>query len=367
MLNVNREALSRTLAMAQTCVESKGTIPVLAFALLQTKDGKLTITTTDLDVTIHHTIQAEGDDGAFCVPAQQLHRLVGLFEGEVVSLAPDKNTERVVVSCGKSKYTLPSLKRDSFPNIEEVEGKHFPIKADALKLMLDHTVFCVSTDAGRLAMNGVFVKTNGGKLSAAASDGYRLAVIKYAIPFSEDLSGIIPTKAVKAVVKTLNDDESVSVTISGESVKFTQGDLTIRARLVIGQFPNYELIIPKERKHSVVLSDEISKVFKRSAVTADRISVSNAPEIFFTVSKDGIEVTSRDSDKAEGVEIVEATCKSLNGESVPLKFASNYVSDVLAREREVNLAFDDNNSQIVVTPTGAREYEYKCVFMPCRI
>lgn len=364
-LTVNRETLSQALTMAQTCVESKGTIPALAFAALEMKDGKLTIVATDLDVTFQTTIEAEGDNGAFCVPVKDVARLVSLFDGDVISIAPAEG--RVIVACGKSRYKLPFLARDAYPNVQEVQGQPFIIKGSMLKTILERTVFCVSTEQSRWAMSGVLFETRGGKLHAVSTDQHRLALIKYPIPFSGEVSGIVPAKAVRSVIKTMNDDDPVSVTITDQDAKFQQANTVIRTRLVLGQFPKYDVIIPTERKHSITLSTNSDKLFKRAAIVAETISDTKSRAAIFSVSREGVELTSSHADAGEGIEFIAAPCETLNGEAVPLKFAMRYFTEVLALESEVNLAFDDNNSQFLVTPNGLREYEYKYVFMPCRI
>lgn len=366
MFKVSRESLAGALTMAQTCVEPKGTIPVLSFALFELKAGRLSIQTTDLDVTLDTTIEAEGDDEAFCIPAKDITRLVGLFDGDTVQFTRKENG-RAVVSCGKSRYTLPTVERDAYPNVEAVIGKHFLIKGSMLKTLMERAVFCVSDDQFKHAMQGVLLETKSAKLSVVATDGYRAAILRYSIPFSEEVSGVLPRRAVNALTRAFVSDDPVKVTISGDAAKFEQGETVIRGRLLVEQFVKYELIIPKERKHSVVIAEDARRVLRRSAITAEEITVSKAPEVFFDVSSDGIQVRSEHRDKGEGVEFIPAQCETLNGDAVPLKFASRYLTDILAFEAEINLAFDDNNSQFLLTPHGLREYEYRYVVMPCRI
>lgn len=367
MLKINREILLSALSNAGLCLEPKGTIPALSFALLEMTGGNLRITGTDLDVSYQTVIEAEGNDCAFCVPAKPLTRLAGLFDGDTVSITWNQEAERAVISCGKAKYTLPGLESDAFPKAQKVDGKQFLISGGMLKKLFERAVFCVSTEESRFSMLGVLMETKNGKLHVVATDGYRAAAVKYSIPFSESVSGIVPPRAVKAAIKTLVDDDPVSVTIDNDNAKLVQGETVITARLLIGQFPKWEMIIPAERKHSVAISSEAEKIFKRSAVVADMISVSRAPGIYFNVSKDGIEVTSRHADKGESCEFIPSKCETLNGDTIPLHFASRYMTEILVLEPEVNLAFNDNGSQLLITPTGLRDYEYQYVVMPCRI
>lgn len=364
MLKVNRETLSRALSMARLCLETKGTIPALAFALFEQKNGKLTITGTDLDVTLRTTIEAEGENVSFGVSARELGRLVGLFEGETVSLEPEN---WVTVKCGRSKYKLPMLARDAYPNIEDVKARHFLIKGDMLKKILERTVICTSTEESRYTLQGVLLKTERGKLHAVATDQHRLALMKYPIPFSEEVSGLIPRKAATVLRKVLSDDQSVAVTIGDEAAKFEQEDTVIQTRLLIGTFPNYEMIIPKQREHSITLSSDLLRVLKRGAVTADGVSGISGEKVLFSVAREGLEIKTQNADHGEGVEEVPVPCPTLNGESVPLSFNSVFLTDLLQVEPEVEMSFNDNNSQFLLKPTGAREYEYQYVFMSCRI
>lgn len=366
MLKVNRETLSKALVLAQTCVEVKGTIPALQFALFEAKNGRLAIQATDLDVTLDTSIECEGEDATFCAPAKDLTRLVGLFDGDTVGFTPKEN-DRIAVSCGRSKYTLPSLKREHWPNIEPVTGKHFLIKGSMLKTLLERAVLCVSDLEHKTAKTGVLLETITGKLHAVAMDGSRGVILRYPILFSEKLSGVVPRKAALAIMQAFPTDDPLFVTIADGVAKCEQGETSIRTRLLMEQFPNYELFIPKKVSHSVAISGDSRGVLKRSAVTAEGISLNRSPLVLFEVSKEGTQVKSKDADRGEGVELIETKCATLNGDSVPLKFASKYLSELLALEPEINFAFEDNNTQFLLTPTGLRDYQMQYVIAPCRL
>lgn len=367
MFTLNRKSLAAALAMAQTCVEPKGTIPVLAFALLEARDGKTTLTATDLDVSLITNIEGEAEDGALCVPAKQLAQLVSLLYDEIVTIAPKENSGRIQVKCGNAKHLLPSLAREHYPNIESVEGKQFPVKGDVLIAMLKRTVFAVSDQDTRYSLTGVYLETKGGKFCATATDQSRLAHIKYPVPFSESASAQIPRRTVAAILKAFTDDEAVFVKFGQDKMEFAQGLTSITTRTLLGTFPNYEMILPKKREHRFVISDLNAPVLKRAGMTAETRAANFSPSIVFEVSSAGIAVSSRHHELGETEDVIEAKCETLNGSSVKLGVPSKQILDVLAHEPEMEWAFDNNEVPFALTPTGAREYEYVYVVQPVTI
>lgn len=368
-LTLNRKSLSDALKLALTCVEVKGTIPVLAFALLESEGGHVTILTTDLDVSLTTSVEVEGEaeTGSMLVPARQLSQLVALFSGEAVSLARQDDAGRIKVKCGTAKHLLPTVGRDSYPMIEAVEGKQFPIKGTALRSMLERTVFAMTTEQSRWTLNGVYLEVKGGKFMATATDQARLAHIKYPVPFSEEASALIPRRAVDAILKAFEGDDPVFVKFGNDKMQFTQGVTSITTRTMVAQYPNYDLIIPKERTHKFLIGETHAPVLKRAGLTSETLARNNSPVIAFEVSRTGIKVSSRHHELGETEDVIDSPCETLNGSSVTLGIASKQLLDVLAHEPELELAFNDNDVQMKLTPTGLREYEYVYVMMPSRV
>lgn len=364
---VNRSALSDALSIAQSCVETKGTIPVLSFALFEMKSGKLQITSTDLDVTLSTEIDAEGDECAVCIPAKQLARIVALLKGDDVTFAFEEKAARVQVKSGSAKHLLPSLDRESYPSFEPVSGPQLIVKASMLVTLLERTIFAVSDEESRYSMRGVYLETKNGKLLATATDGYRMAHIKYPVPFSEEVSAIVPERAVRTILKAFEGDDPVTLKFGQDRVLLTQNNTTVNARTVLAEFPKYEMIIPKERTHEFAVGDAAVNTIKRAELTARKGIANNSHEVFFEVSRASVGVSSRDADRGESEDRFETKCETLNGDSVQLGVASKQLLDLMAHEPEVLFGFNDNKTQFKITPSGLREYEYVYVMMPVRL
>ena len=250
---VERATLLRSLAHIQSVVERRNTIPILSNVLIEARSEGLRLMATDLDLQVVETIAAAIDiNGATTVSAHTLFDIVRkLQEGSQVEIAV--SGEKMTVVAGRSRFGLPTLKRDDFPVIAETElPTVFELKAAELKQIIDSTRFAISTEETRYYLNGIYMHAIDGatpKLRAVATDGHRLARIELDLP--EGAGGmpgvIVPRKAVAEVRKLIDEvdgDGVVAVSLSTTKVRFRIGDVTLTSKLIDGTFPDYSRVIP---------------------------------------------------------------------------------------------------------------------------
>ncbi len=253
-LTIERAALLRSLAHVQSVVERRTTIPILSNVLLEGADGALRLTATDMDIAIVDRAEAEvAEAGAVTVAAHILYDIVRkLPEGSQVAFDSTSESDRLVLSAGRSRFTLQTLPKEDFPVMAEGDLTHsFEMPAADLRTLIDRTRFAISTEETRYYLNGIYLHMTENEgvavLRAVATDGHRLA--RAEMPLPEGAAGmpgvIVPRKTVGELRKLLEEaSEPVSVALSDTKIRFECEGAVLTSKLIDGTFPEYERVIP---------------------------------------------------------------------------------------------------------------------------
>ena len=273
---IERSELLRTLSHVTSVVERRNTIPVLANVLLRATGETIELKGTDLEREVVESAPADvGQAGAITVSAHMLHDIVRkLPDGAQVSLVLEGEEQRVALSAGHSKFYLPMLPAEDFPDMAAGEMPHrFEIPVRDLKRLIEKSRFAISTEETRYYLNGIYLheaETNGTPmLRAVATDGHRLAQVE--IPLPEGASGmpgiIVPRKTVHEVQRLMEDSEAnVEIALSAQKIQFSTGPIVMTSKLIDGTFPDYGRVIPQG-------NDKLMQVSKQAFATAvDRVS-----------------------------------------------------------------------------------------------
>jgi len=254
-ITIERAALLKALAHAQSVVERRNTIPILANVRLAAEDGKLSLTATDMDLSIvEETAVTVGGSGATTAPAHMLYDIARkLPEGAQVELDSTAKEGQLTLRAGRSTFGLASLPVDEFPVLSDGESGHtFKLAARDLRSLIDRARFAISTEETRYYLNGIYLHEaeNDGVpvLRAVATDGHRLARVE--IPLPDGAAGmpgvIVPRKTVGEVRKLLDDaTDDVEVTVSATKILFNVGPVELTSKLIDGTFPDYQRVIPQ--------------------------------------------------------------------------------------------------------------------------
>ncbi len=207
-IDLPKSDLLEGLQAVQNVVSIRTTLPILSNVLLQAEKGKLTLTTTDLDVSIQCTIDAKvGKGGATTLPARRLSNIVReLPSSEVEIDVDDKDTAQV--NCGSSFFKIMGLSEEEFPPIAKAEGKFcYTLDQGAFREMLRKTAYAASTDETRFVLNGVFLSFKDSKLVMVATDGRRLALVEHEVEFpaEAEVDMILPSKVATELMHTLDE------------------------------------------------------------------------------------------------------------------------------------------------------------------
>lgn len=281
-LLIERGELLRTLGHVASVVERRTTIPVLSNLLLRAEDGTIELKGTDLEREVVETGPGEVmQPGASTVSAHLLHDIVRkLPDGTQVELTIEGEEQRLALTSGQSRFYLPVLSADEFPDLAAGEMPHrFSMEARDLKRLIEKTRFAISTEEIRYYLNGIYLHTaeteQGMMLRAVATDGHRLAQVELPVPDgATGMPGIIvPRKTVQELYRLIEDtDNLVEVALSDSRIQFTSGSVVMTSKLIDGTFPDYDRVIPQGNDKRMLVSNQsfATAVDRVATVSADR-------------------------------------------------------------------------------------------------
>lgn len=367
-LSVMQENLARGLSVVSRAVSTRSTLPVLANVLLRTEDAGLKLTATNLEIGITYWVPGRIEtDGAVTVPARLLNDLVGSLPGaERVDLEV-KGADTLHLRCGPFATHVKGIDADEFPAIQTAgERPTTRINQGLLRRALEETVFAAASDEARPILTGVLARFEGDRLTLAAADNYRIAVktISTLDPIAET-SVVIPARALHEVVRILADvDDPVEVVLAQarNQVLFHLEGVDLVSRLIDGQFPNYQQVLPAAHTTRAELDrTELLKAVRPAALIAS----SSANIVKLAVGVDGATgiTVSANAEVGDYEGQVDAT---VEGDGTTIAFNARYLNDVLTNVDAERFALELNGplSPGVFRPVGDDSYVH--VVMPVR-
>lgn len=367
-LRVNRRELHQAIQNIIGVVPVKTTIPILGNILFDLQGSQLTLTGTDLEVSISTHIEVQGErDGAVAIPAKVLFEIVRELPDIPVELDCDDEF-KIELKTDKGFYKLSGESKDDFPKIavEESEGS-FEIAADRFDDMIGKTLFAVSSDELRTTLMGVYLKVMSDELRMVATDGHRLVKIvdsSFQSPGLEQ-EAIIPTKALNLLSKNLGGNQKIGVGLSDDHIVFKLSDTTIFSKGIEGQFPNYERVIPVDNDKKVGINREmLSQSVKRVAIFSNSIT----HQIRLSISNGSVDIQSEDIEF--GGEAREQIDADYGGESLDVGYNAHYLLDILKHLEtdDIELRLKDPVSAGIIYPSEQKDgEEVLMLLMPIRL
>jgi DNA polymerase III subunit beta len=361
--------LLEELALTQGVVERKTTIPILSNLLLEAKGNRLTITATDLELSIRTSCDAKiKKEGAGTIPAKKLLELVRLLPEEEIRFKLLEN-HWVHITCERKNYKLVGMSKDNFPALPSFPHALVKIPAKLLAGLIAKTTFAISQEESRYTLNGALLVLKPASITMVATDGHRLAMVETDHKFeglSSETRVLIPKKAMNEVERLAAEagTEDVADFAQDESHLFFQfGGRLLTCRKLTGQFPNYEAVLPRDANRNVVIErDELEDALRRVSQLADQRSHA----VKFTVAKEGVEISASSPEYGEAREAIE---KEFKGEPISIGFNAQYLLDFLAAAPEGPISFElkDEQSAGQLRPLADESSRYRYVVMPMRI
>ena len=369
--SMERAALLRAVAQAQSVVERRNTIPILANVLIEAEGETVTFRATDLDIEVLDKELAQVEKaGGTTVSAVTLHEIVRkLPDGALVELVSDPGSGRLSVSAGRSHFSLATLPKEDFPVMASSEyDTNFSAKAEVLRRLFDKSKFAISTEETRYYLNGVYMHVadseDGKALRCVATDGHRLARIDAPLPTgAEEMPGVIvPRKTVGEMRKLLDqDDMDIAVSVSETKVRFATPDITLTSKVIDGTFPDYTRVIPSgnTRKLEVDASEFAKAVDRVATVSSER---SRAVKLQLDEDRLVLSVNAPDSGAAE-----EELAVAYDDERLEIGFKAKYLLEIASQVDRENAVFMFNSSGDPTLMREGNDTSAVYVVMPMRV
>lgn len=364
-LTIGKTAFLKELNILQGVVEKKSTIPILSNLLLEAADGELRIMGTDLDVSISTRCDAEiRQEGAICVQAKKLFEIVRSLPDADIDIKRDEK-DQVSLVCERSRFKMLGLPKDNFPEIKTFDGTFWPISSDIIRMFISRTIFAITTEESRYALNGAKIELSGKEIRMVATDGHRLSFIEKHSDFgAAQLNVLIPKKTLTELSRLCAEaDDIVEIGDGGNHIFFRVGKRLLASRTLTGQFPNYELVLPRENNNRVVVENlRVASAIRRVALMAD----DRSHAIKFDVGDGQINITSQSAEMGEAGESLPV---EYSGPSITAGFNAQYLLDFFSviQDGEVVFEFKDGNSQAQIRPNNDSEYDLRYIVMPMRL
>jgi DNA polymerase-3 subunit beta len=370
-VSIERNALLKAMSQAQSVVERRNTIPILANVLIEAEGDAISFRATDLDIEVIDKAPAMVElAGSTTVGAHTLHEIVRkLPDGAMVELSDDGASGRLEIKAGRSSFSLATLPKEDFPVMASSEYDcNFTAAAPVLRRLFDKSKFAISTEETRYYLNGVYMHASDGVdgkvLRCVATDGHRLARIDAPLPEgAEDLPGVIvPRKTVNELRKLVDDDEmQIAVSVSETKIRFATPEITLTSKVIDGSFPDYTRVIPQgnTRRLEVDAAEFAKAVDRVSTVSSER---SRAVKLSLDEDRLILTVNAPDSGAAEEILAV-----AYGDEPLEIGFNAKYLLEIAGQVDRENAVFLFNSSGDPTLMREGNDESAVYVVMPMRV
>ena len=347
--SISREVLLQPLSQVVGVVERRQTLPVLANFLLAARDGRLTVTGTDMEVELISSVPADVSlEGEITVPARKLVDIVkALPDGSNISFSV--SDEKATLSAGRSRYTLSTLPASEFPATDQVETlENIAVAEATLKKMMEKTSFAMANQDVRYYLNGLLFDFSGNQLKAVATDGHRLAIcdLESSVDVAGDRQLIVPRKGVMELSRMLSGDtDEVTLAIGRNHVRLVKENTTFTSKLIDGRFPDYRAVIPAGAdKQMLVDKSAFIQALQRAAI----LSNEKYKGVRLEAAGSTIKIIAHNPQHEEAIEEIEA---EFNFDRLAVGFNVTYLLDALMaiETEQVSLELKDANSSCLVS------------------
>jgi DNA polymerase-3 subunit beta len=366
-IKAKRGDLLATLYWAQSIVERRNTMPILANALIDAQKGRIQLAATDLEVGVRGEVGGEiVKPGSLTINAKKLYEIVREIPSEQVQVKRLDN-DWVEIKSGRSLFKIVGMDAREFPQFPSFDAKgQATVAADTIRGMIERTIFAVSTDETRYSLNGVFVEEgSAGSVRMVSTDGHRLAFEEQALGALGLSKGVIlPRKGLGELRKLLEsgDEGVVSIGFKENMALVSRDKVELFMRLIDGDFPDYTKVIPKGNPNLAKIDHgELLQALRRVSI----LSSERYKGVKMEFSDNTISISANNPDLGEATEEIEAEYKGL---PISVGFNARYILDalgVLGSDGEITIELKDELSPSVIRKSGNAGYLY--VLMPMRL
>ncbi len=363
---VSQETIVRPLQLVCSIVERRATLPILSTILLRTHGKQLTMTSTDMELEMIATLPvAVEQEGQTTVSARKFLDICRALPANA-TISFQAQDSKALVKAGKSRFSLSTLPSEDFPDSEGANYiDEISLPQSALKSLLDETSFAMASQDVRYYLNGLLLEREEATLRAVATDGHRLALgsLTTANTVAEKNSIIVPRKAILELGRLLSDsDDNVTIAFSNQQIKVELPDLHFTSKLIDGQFPNYQRVLPLGGDKEVIAErDQLKQALSRAAI----LSSDKHRSVRINLETDLFKATVVNQEQESAEEEISVDYK---GSPLEIAFNNAYLLDLLIAmpDEKVKMMFSDDNSSVLITPFDEK-LDRQYVVMPMRL
>ncbi len=366
-LSVSKDNLLRGIQAVQNAVSTKNTLPILSHLLIEVKKQEIRLIATDLEIGV--LVKVEGEileEGAITVPARKFSEIVKEVDSAEPIHISVKKGQSIHIESGRSFFRLMGLLKEDFPQIPEfppqTKGSDLvKLPQKILKYMIQLTAFAMSHDETRYVLNGILFSFKDKGLRLVATDGRRLALVEKAIPELGNLHKdvIVPMKTIQELGRNLGEEGDVIFYFKENQLQINLNPITIISRLIEGEYPNYEQVIPKKIKEELRIN---TQEFLQAARRANILTSQDSQSIKINILKDKMIITKNTPELGEAREEIGVDYK---GGELTIGFNPGFLIDVLRNvpEPDVQFGFIDPEKPAVIK--SGDDYTY--IVLPMQV
>ncbi len=366
--SVKKDIINNALSVVTKAAAIRGIQPVLSNVLLDTVDNnEIKLSATDLDIYIEMKIKAHiSEPGSITLPARKLNEIISKLPDENIDFNLEKESNTVQIRCNSSKFDVKGIVSTEFPPVEYPESEDFiEIEIEPFLKAVKQTIFATATYDINNVLSGVFCKISGNNLEMVALDGNRLATVRENIENKDNksFSAIIPSRTLKEFsnILTGSEDKTVLITVKNSQILFKLTDRYITSRLIEGQYPNYEQLVPKNYVKKAVINRE------KFMVALDRVSTmvnerTNIVKFFF--SKNNLKITADAPDLGDSCDETEI---AYTFDDLTIAFNYRYIQDFIKviESEGVQVEFDTALAGTLYKTDD--DSDVTCLIMPVQV
>lgn len=360
-LKTTKDVLSNGIQKVQSVITTKSTLPILSNILIEAQQDKIKLTATDLDIGISCVIPVETQElGAITLPAKRFSDIIKELPDDNINITTKKNNQ-VIIETESCQFKIMGLPHEDFPRVPEFkEGGTIHLEQSTLKEMLALTSFAVSFDETRYILNGILFKINQNNLTLVGTDGKRLAVFKKSLEqrVDKEIKIIVPLKTIQELNRNLQEEGGLSVLLGNNQVLFDLKDVVIISRLIEGEFPDYQQVIPPVSDNKINIGREQFLLAVRRAAL---LSTPDYQAVKLETFKNKLVVSKSTPEVGESREEVAV---EYQGKEMAIGFNPNYLIDVLKNLKEEKIEFELTDSE---KPGAIRMSGYTYIVLPMRL
>lgn len=381
---VAKSTLLKAISNVNGAIEKKNTIPVLQNIKIDVIDKNnfldnhqnntssikksVSLTATDMDIIITSSFDTEViKSGSTTVPAQTFFDIIRKIPENSTIIISQEDSSSLIIKSGRSKYNIPCIDSTEFPEISEIDlDNEIEIDSQKMLKMIDRTKFAISNDETRYNLNGIFLQLVGGdadksnEIRTVATDGHRLSLSFIETASNDSFGVIIPKKAVAEIRRVIEGQNKISISVSDVKIKIRTDDTIIISKLIDGEFPPYDRVIPKNNNQIAIIHKKtfIDSIERVSIVATDK---HRSIKLSFSNNKLVLQANSSESGFAyEEIDI------KYSGDNMDTGFNARYLADIINQidKEELIMKFSDGMSPAIIE---AESLSSLFVIMPIRV